>query len=72
MLQLHIVSDGYTPTDVNADLRLILHDLELLGKLVELLVDVHHSYRRVGHLPSFGVYSLFTKTQAWKTTRPVC
>lgn len=72
MLQLHIVSDGYTPADVNADLRLILHDLELLGKLVELLVDVHHSYRRVGHLPSFGVYSLFTKIQAWRTTRPVC
>lgn len=48
--------------EVSADLGLELHDLELLGELVKLLVDVHHSYRSVRHLPGLGVHFLFMKT----------
>lgn len=54
-------------TKDSTDLGLELHDLELLRELVKLLIDVHHSYRGVQHLPSPGVHFLFTKTQPKKS-----
>lgn len=46
-------------TEGSTDLGLELHDLELLREIVKLLVDVHHSYRSVRHLPSLSVHFLF-------------
>ena len=42
----------------SANLGLELHDLEPLGQLIELLVDVHQTHRRVRHHPVLSVHSL--------------
>lgn len=52
------------PSRKPLNLGLELHDLELLRELAELLVDVHHSHRGVGHLAGLGVDFLFKEAQA--------